>query len=239
MPDRHIDYDEVSEYGRHFLDALPSLAGKSNLVDLAKLDSLISSAMQNVESELQKTTGDRSSLRGQRSDTSESTNTLRDVLTRFYYFLKSLPDQTAQNTFDFEAFFPGKTMGELGHMKPADLESKAADVLRGFETNTNKSLAALAPWKTEIDTARQTLSNALAGKGNATGKSFVATAALVQARKDFLHAYNKIAKPILRGLLASLNRENEWPLFFKDLQVNEDSKPATNPNTPPQAPNTP
>jgi hypothetical protein len=236
MPDRHIDYDEVSEYGRHFLDALPSLSGKSNLVDLAKLDSLVSSAMQNVESELQKTTGDRSSLRGQRSDTSESANTLRDVLTRFYYFLKSVP---ASNVLDFEALFPGKTMGDLGHLKPADLESKAADVLRGFETNTNKPLVALAPWKTEIDTARQTLSNALEGKGNATGKSFVATAALMQARKDFLHAYNKVAKPILRGLLASLNRESEWPLFFKDLTVNEDGKSAANTNTPPATPNTP
>lgn len=236
MADRYIDYDEISEYGRHFLEALPSLAGKSNLVDLAKLDSLVTSAMQNVESELQKTTGDRSSLRGERSDTSIATNSLRDVLTRFYYFLKSVP---GQNSFDFEALFPGKTMGDLGHLKPADLESKAADVLRGFETSANQSLAMFAPWKSEIDTARQTLSNALAGKGNATGKSFVATASLVQARKDFLHAYNKIAKPILRGVLASLNRENEWPLFFKDLTVSEDGKPAANTNTPPIAPNTP
>jgi hypothetical protein len=236
MADRHIDYDEVSEYGRHFLDALPSLAGKSNLVDIAQLDALVSTAMHDVESELQKTTGDRSSLRNERSDTANATNTLRDVLTRFYYFLKSVP---AQTTIDIDAFFPGKTMGDLGHLKPADLESKAADVLRGFETSPNKSAVVLAPWKSEINTARQTLSDALAGKGNATGKSFVATASLIQARKDFLHTYNKIAKPIVRGLLASLHRENEWPLFFKDLTVQEDGKTTPNPNPSPVNPNTP
>lgn len=236
MADRYIDYDEVSEYGNHFLAALPSLAGKSTLIDLAKLDSLVSTAMQNVESELQKTTGDRSSLRGERSDTSQATTALRDVLTRFYYFLKSVP---AQNALDIDAHFPGQTMGELSTLKPADLESKAADVLRGFETSANKASNILAPWKTEIVAARQTLSDALAGKGNATGKSFVATAALIQARKDFLHAYNKVAKPILRGVLASLDRENEWPLFFKDTTVNEDGKPTPAANPPPAAPNTP
>ena len=120
-------------------------------------------------------------------------------------------------------------MGDLGHLKPADLEAKAADVLRGFNTTKNKTITSLADWKTEIEAGRQTLANAISGKGSASGNAFVATAALIDARKNFLHAYNKVAKNIVRGLLAQLGRENEFHLFFKDLTVNEGG------NTPPPA----
>lgn len=237
MVDRYIDYDEVSEYGKHFIHQLPSLAGQSDLVNLAKLDALVSNAISAVEIELQKTSGDRSDLRGERVGTVEATLALRDCMSRFYYFLRSLP---ASTPVDFQAFFAGNTMGDLGNLKPADLEAKAADVLRGFDATQNKGLSALTPWKSEIANARQTLFEALAGKGNATGKAFVATAALVDARKNFLQAYNKVAKPIVRGLLAQLGRENEYTLFFKDLTVNEGGPahaPAVEP--PPAPPATP
>lgn len=218
MADRYIDYGEVSEYGKQFLKLLPALAGQSELVDVDKLGALVSSAMLAVETELQNATDDRSDLRGGRTETTEATATLRDTVSRFYYHLLSLPKTT---DFDFDALFPGQTMGDLGHLKPADLVSKAADVLRGFNNEKNKSVAALASWKTELTTAHQTLSDAISGKSKTSGKAFVATAALVEKRKNFLHAYNKVAKPILRGLLAQLNRENEYELFFKDLTVNE------------------
>ncbi|MBK9264014.1 MAG: hypothetical protein IPM54_29955 [Polyangiaceae bacterium] len=228
MADPYIDYREVSEYGRQFVSAVTPLAGQSELVDVVKLAALVSSAVDAVEAELQKATSDRSDLRGERTDTSEAAETVRDTVSRFYYHLRSLPKATV---FDFEAFYPGQTMGDLSSMKPADLNAKAGEVLRGFDTDKNKNVAAFSTWKTELATAHQTLTNALAGKGNATGKSFVATAALVEARKTFLHRYNKVAKPIMRGLLAQLGREHELPLYFKDLAVNEGGK-AKAPNEP-------
>ena len=218
MADRHIDYDEVSEYGEHFIAALPTIAGQSDLVDITKLDALVSGAMRAVQTELQNASGDRSTLRVERADTAAGAAAVRDVLSRFYYFLRSLPSSVAS---DFGALFPGQTMGELGHLKPADLEAKAASVLRGFDSDANRNVAALAPWKTEIAAARDTLANALSGKGSAQGQSFTATAALIEARKNFLHAYNKVAKPLIRGVLAQLGRENEYAQFFKDLTVNE------------------
>jgi hypothetical protein len=224
MTDRYIDYNEVSEYGRPLVTALTSLAGQSDIVDTSKLGAIVSAAIDAVEAELQKATGDRSDLRGERTGTTEAADTVRDTINRFYHYLRSLPKTT---TFDFDAFFPGQNMGDLASLKPADLQGKASAILRGFDTDTNKNVTILSTWKTEIDTVRQTLSGALAGKGDATGKSFVATAALIDARKNFLHAYNKIAKPIVRGLLAQLNRENELPLFFKDLAVNEGGKTKT------------
>ena len=74
------------------------------------------------------------------------------------------------------------------------------------------------------------LSIAITGKGDASADAFVATAELIAARKNFLHVYNRVAKPIVRGVLAHLGREDEFPLFFKDLTVNEggSSTPAQN-----------
>ena len=236
MADRYIDYDEVSEYGKHFLNALPSLNGQSNLVDLAKLDALVSNAVHAVETELQKTKSDRSSLRGEREGTSGAADSLRDTIARFYHYLRSLPKTV---DIDFNAFFPGQTMGEVANLKPADLASKAADILRGFDTPKNKSANVLLVWKTELDAAKTALSEAIAGKGGAAGDSFVATAALINARHDFLHVYTKVAKPIVRGLLAHLEREGELALFFKDLTVNEGGKAQTPGETQQQGAGTP
>jgi hypothetical protein len=143
-------------------------------------------------------------------------------VSRFYYSLRSLPKTT---DFDFDALFPGHTMGDLASLKPADVVAKADAVLRGFDNSKNKAIADFAKWKNEIETTRQTLSDALSGKGNASGKSFVATTALVEARNNFLRAYNKVAKPALRALLAQVGRENELHLYFKDLTVYEGGHP--------------
>lgn len=227
MPDRYIDYDEVSEYGRPLLSALASLAGQSNLADLAKLESLVSAAIVAVESELQSAKIDRSSLRGERAGTAEASEALRDGITRFFHFIRSLPKSVG---VDVDAFFPGRTLGGVAHLKPADLLSKGRDLLRGFDTPKNKGIAALSTWTSEIDSMCQTLSIAITGKGDASADAFVATAELIAARKNFLHVYNRVAKPIVRGVLAHLGREDEFPLFFKDLTVNEggSSTPAQN-----------
>ncbi len=218
MSDGYVDYNEVSEYGRPLVSALSLLVGQSEFVDVVKLAAFVSSKVDDVETELQKARNDRSELRGERSDTAETEEAVRDVVTRFYHHLRSLPKSTH---FDFNAFFPGNVMGDLSAMKPADLERKAADTLRGFDTDKNKTIAGFATWKVELNDTRLALSDALAGKGDATGKAFVATATLIEARKSFLHAYNKVAKPIVRGLLNQLGRGKELPLFFKDLAVNE------------------
>jgi len=219
--DTYIDYNEVSEYGRPLVSALALLVGLSEFVDAAKLAAFISSKVDAVETELQKARNDRSELRGERNDTAETDEAVRDTVTRFYHHLRSLPKST---NVDFNAFFPGNIMGDLSSMKPADLERKAADTLRGFDTDKNKTITSLATWKVELEDTRSALADALAGKGDATGKAFVATAALTDARKSFLHAYNKVAKPIVRGLLNQLGRGNELPLFFKDLAVNEEGR---------------
>ena len=188
--DTYIDYNEVSEYGRNFVKTSTPFVGLSELVNVAKLSGLVASKVDAVEAELQNARNDRSELRDERGGTSDAEEEVRETVSRFYFHLRSLPKTTS---FDFDGFFPGKIMGDLSGMKPADLLAKAADVLRGFDTPKNKTIAGFASWQSELAAAHQSLADALAGKGNATGKAFVATAALIQARKDFLHAYNKIA----------------------------------------------
>ena len=218
MADGYVDYGEVSEYGRPFVTALAGLVGLSEFVDVTKLGAFVSSKVDAVETELQKARNDRSDVRDERGITAQAEETLRDTVTRFYHHLQSLPKTT---NADVEAFFSGRVMGDIAAMKPADLVSKAADVLRGFDTEKNKVIAGLASWKTDIAAAWQNLADAIEGKGGAAGKAFLATAELVQARNDFLHAYNKVAKHIVRGLLNQLGRGDEMPLFFKDLAVHE------------------
>lgn len=229
MADRYIDYDEVSEYGRHFLGALASLAGQSSLIDLTRLETLVTNATQAVESELAETKTDRSSLRGERAGTAEATEALRDGIVRYFHFVRSLPKSV---DIDIDAFYPGGILGGVAHLKPADLLSKGRDLLRGFDTPKNSAAVVLSAWKVELGKMSQTLSDAIAGKGDASADAFVATAALIEARKNFLHVYNKVAKPLVRGLLAHLGRENEFTLFFKDLTVNESGSSAPAQNVP-------
>lgn len=231
--DNYIDYREVSEYGRNLTSGLAKLVGLCEFVDVEKLRGIVDAKVDAVEAELQKARNDRTELHGERVGTHAAEEPVRDVVSRFFYFLRSLPKDT---DIDTVAFFPGNVMGDLSALKPADLQAKAADVLRGFDTDKNKGKTPLIPWKTDIDTARLTLENAITGKGDATGKSFVATAALSNARKDFLHVYNKVAKHVVRGVLNHLDRSTEMPLFFKDLAVNEGGGGGASPNAPAASP---
>jgi len=169
MADGYVDYGEVSEYGRPFVTALAGLVGLSEFVDVTKLGAFVSSKVDAVETELQKARNDRSDVRDERGITAQAEETLRDTVTRFYHHLQSLPRTT---NADVEAFFSGRVMGDIAAMKPADLVSKAADVLRGFDTEKNKVIAGLASWKTDIAAAWQNLADAIEGKGGAAGKAF-------------------------------------------------------------------
>jgi hypothetical protein len=47
--------------------------------------------------------------------------------------------------------------------------------------------------------------------------------ALMDARKRFVHVYNNVAKPLVRGVLGNVDRGDEFRHFFLDLQLNEGS----------------
>ncbi len=72
--------------------------------------------------------------------------------------------------------------------------------------------------------------NAIGDKSASTGKTIQGTVALVDARQDFLVAYNGVAKRLVQAVLIQLDRKDELKLYFKDLQVNEASTPAPAPN---------
>ncbi|MDC3984890.1 hypothetical protein [Polyangium jinanense] len=218
MADRYIDDGEVSEYGRHFVTEAKKLVGASELVDVAKLIARVLGAVEAVETELAKVRSQRSEVRTERGGTGEAEEAVRDVVTRFHAYLRSLPKGTS---FDFEAFYPGKNLGEVAALKPADLVTKAADVLRGFDVARNAGLDAFVPWKQEIAGARSALDASLSGKSGAANRSVTTTAGLAAARAHFLKTYNQVAKPIVRGVLNELGRGEEVRLFFKDLTVQE------------------
>ncbi|MDI1449603.1 hypothetical protein [Polyangium sp. 6x1] len=218
MVDRHIDDREVSEYGRHFATEAKKLVEASELVDVAKVIARVLGAVEAVETEVAKAKAQRSEVRTERGGTAEAEETARDVVTRFHAYLRSLPKGTS---FDFEAFYPGKNLGDVAALKPADLVAKAADVLRGFDVARNAGLDAFAPWKQEIAAAHAALDGALSGKSGAANRSVTATAGLAAARAHFLKTYNQVAKPIVRGVLNELGRGEELRLFFKDLAVQE------------------
>lgn len=218
MADRYIDYDEVSEYGRHFVSEAKKLEGLSDLINVALLAKRVLEAVEAVEGELYKARGERSDLRGERGSTAEAEEEVRDVVGRFYYHLRSLPKSV---DFDFEAFFAGKNLGDLTKLKPADLRAKAASVLHGFDVAKNKAIAPFGAWKNDITAAHQTIDDALTGKGGAQTRAFVANASLVSARDRFLKVYNGLAKPLVRAVLTEVDRPDEYRLFFRDLTVNE------------------
>ncbi|HVK70510.1 MAG TPA: hypothetical protein VM694_38920 [Polyangium sp.] len=218
MVDRHIDDGEVSEYGRHFVTEAKKLVGASDLVDVEKVITRVLGAVEGVETELAKARSQRSEVRTERGGTGEAEEVVREVVTRFHAYLRSLPKGTS---FDFEAFFPGKKLGDVAALKPADLGAKAADVMRGFDVARNAGLDAFAPWKQEMAGARAALDGALSGKSGAANRSMTATAGLGAARAHFLKVYNQVAKPIVRGVLHELGRGEEYKLFFRDLTVQE------------------
>jgi len=92
-------------------------------------------------------------------------------------------------------------------------------------------------WQADIRATRTALAEAVTGKHGASSGATRVVGSLGQARLDFLHVYNKVAKPLIRGLLADLKREHELRRYFRDMQVHEDRAAAPG-ATPPAPPDT-
>jgi len=224
MADRYIDYLEVGEYGDHFVAESNKLDGLSPLVDVPALRAKVQAAVGAVDVELGKAGIKRGDLRGGRDTTAAAAAAGKDLIQRFYHTLLGLPRTSG---VEVEAFFPGRVLGDVTGLKPADVNGRLGAVLKGFDTAANKAAApALGTWQQDLSAGRGALAAALADKGGALGTSITGTASLVAARESFLRVYNKVAKKLVSGLLADLGREDEYELFFKDLTVNEDGKPA-------------
>jgi hypothetical protein len=222
MADRYIDYLEVGEYGDHFVSESKKLDNLSPFVDVPALRDHVQAAVSAVDAELAKVGVKRGDLRGGRETTTTAAAEGKDLIQRFYYYLLSLPKASG---VDVEDFFPGRVLGDVAHAKPADVNGRLGALLKGFDTAANKAAAsAFGAWQEDLTAGRDVLTTALAAKGGAQGLAVTSTAALIAARESFLRAYNKVAKKLVGGLLASLGREAEYELFFKDLTVNEAPK---------------
>lgn len=218
MADAYIDFFEVFEYGDHFLQQSKQLVGLSKLVDVTQLQTLVDASMKGVAIELEKAGIRRSDKRHDKKEADDKATTLRKEMERFH---KHLGAQEGDAPIDAAAFFPSNKLGNVSQMKPADLAQKAGEILRGFNAPTNASLPDGAIWKGRLENARAALVAALAGKETTSAASIQATQGLTDARAAFLVAYNGVAKRLVLGLLASLDRKDELSLFFKDLQLNE------------------
>jgi hypothetical protein len=217
--DPYIDYQEVSVYGRYFYRQSEPLIGASELVNVGGVRGLVLTTVESVETELQLIGVPRSVERTGRDSVGAATEDMRDHLRRYFFHLQSLPVRAG---VDVNAFFTGGKLGRVATQKPEDLLSQADAVLRGFTTPTSAALPDAARWQAELIAARETLNQAISGKLGAVFTASTGTSALVQARARFLVAYNKVAKRLIRGLLAELGREHELRRYFRDMQVNEE-----------------
>jgi hypothetical protein len=228
--DRYIDYQEVSEYGRYFVNNVLPLVGASPLVDVEMVRRQVLAAVEALEAHLQGAHTQKSTVRSERGSIEETVEAMRDLLRRFYRYLQSLPPQTK---LDMVAFFAAGKLGNLGQYKPEDVLAQADGALRGFSAPAHAALPGATTWQADIVAARTTLSDAIAGKHGASSGATTAVGSLGQAREDFLHVYNKVAKRLIRGLLADLQREHELRRYFRDLQVHEDRAAAPGEPSPP------
>lgn len=217
--DPYIDYREVSVYGRYFYRHVEPLIGASELVDVEALRRRVLARVEAVEAELLVVGGPRSVERLGRGSVGEASEDMRDHLRRFYFHLQSLP---VRSGVDVAAFFTGGKLGRISQHKPEDLLAQGDAVLRGFTLPASATLPESARWQTEITASRQALDEAIHGKLSASNDASAGTGALSQARSSFLVVYNKVAKRMIRGLLAELGREHELRRYFRDLQVNEE-----------------
>ena len=234
--DRYIDYQEVSEYGRYFVDNILPLVGASPLVDVETLRRQMLGVVEVVEAYMQGANTQKSSVRTERGSIEVSVEDMRDILRRFYRFLQSLPTQTK---LDMDAFFAAGKLGNLGQHKPEDVLALADGALRGFSAPVHAELPGASMWQADIRATRTALAEAVSGKHGASSGATRVVGSLGQAREAFLHVYNKVAKRLIRGLLADLGREHELRRYFRDMQVHEDraaapgAPPAELPDTPP------
>ena len=231
MADEYIDAWEVGEYGGQCVRALGTLAGVAPLLDAATLQTQVQAAVDRVSAELQKAGIQRSDLRGRRQTADEAAAEGKTAIKKFHRWLGSLDDDV---DLDREAFFRGMKLGPVSTYKPADVKGRLDDLILGFAAARNATMPERANRLQKLTTARDALATALSGKGGASAQKLQGSAELVAARKAFLFLYNKVAKPMVRGQLAALGREQEMKAFFPDLAVNEGSR-RTARNREPQA----
>ena len=227
MADDRFDYLECLEYGDHFDKEIDELNGKSKLVDVGELKTLVASATAAVGTELEKQGIKRSGVRVDRKDVAAKVTILRKDIEKFHHYVGSLDDDQG---FDLDAFFKDGNLGSISTLKPADLVQFAGDVLRGFAVDANANIPDAAKWKLRLATSQSALKGAIADKSASSGNTIQGTVALVAARQAFLVAYNGIAKRLVQAVLIQLDRKDELRLFFKDLQVNEGAAPPPAPN---------
>jgi hypothetical protein len=233
VADRYIDNREVIEYGRYFLNEVRKLIGLSAFVDIAVLQQIVQAIVDAMEAALTTSHLQQSGARTGRLSTSDASALLLDGLRRFHYYLKTLPSDTK---LDLEAFFPGGTLNGLIRLKPADLLSRADDVLRGFNVPVNAVLPGAAEWTKTLTESRDSLATALTGKQDARAGQKDATGSVAEIRARFLNIYNNVAKRAVHAVLAEIGRLDDYRRYFLDLQMNED---ATAPETPDAEPITP
>ena len=105
-------------------------------------------------------------------------------------------------------------------------------MLGGFALPSHQSLPDKDKWQTRLTKARDALASALSSKDEQQNTKLESTGKLGTARDEFLNVYNGVAKPLVRGLLASLGRSAEYEHSFRDLQVNEEGRPTKTPPAP-------
>jgi hypothetical protein len=240
VADRYIDHREVVEYGRHFLREVLKLIGVSAMVDIAALQQVVQAVVDAMEAALAVANRQQSGARTGRTGTSGATARALDVMRRFHYHLKTLPQGTA---FDFEAFFASGKLDGIVRLKPADLLARVEYAVNGFAVPANAALPGAAEWRPAVMDARNALTAAIQGKQDASGNSKDASASISEIRDRFLHVYNNVAKRLVWAVLAEVGRLDDYRRYFLDLQVNEDGRrredePET-PGTEPGAPTEP
>lgn len=220
MADSYIDYFEVSEYGQYFIEQARRLVGAWPLVDMTALIAMVEGSVSRVNREIEAAGLERSELRGGRMDTSAAADAGRKMIRRFHGFLRSVDEERA---LDREALFPGGKVDLSGRVKPADVKARLDALIRGLMLPANMGLPDHQRWQSRLTRARDELAAALASRDGAGVATRQTNAGLREAREEFLHVYNRLAKRLVRTVLIALDRESEMPLFFRDLQVNEDS----------------
>jgi hypothetical protein len=224
MSDRYIDTREASEYGRYTWSRLESLLDLSRLVNVAELRLLMMEVVEGVENEYRSTRTQQSGLRVGRASTTSSADDLADVLRRFHHFIETLASDIR---IDRAAFFPTQSSGKLSKLKPADLLTRADEVLHGFTVPSNALLPGADTWSADVAARRLALADGLGGKYGASHGNSQAVSALSTARERFLAVYNGMAKRLVYVVLADLGRLAEYRQFFLDLQVNEGGRRST------------
>jgi hypothetical protein len=214
-------------YGRYFGRHSETLVGASIIIDVEALRQRVLLRTDSLEAAMTVADSPRSEVRSGRTHVDDASDEVLDQLKRFYHFLMSLP---ASANIDVGAFFANRKLGKISKHKPEDMLSRADTVLRGFTTPTGIMVPNGDVWQSDIVLVRTTLASSLEGKLGAETSSSTTVGSLARARQEFLHTYNKVAKPAIRSLLAELGRESEFRLYFRDLQVNEGSR--RTPSTP-------